>query len=99
MTHSGTILLLMQVVSNGAFFLLPVLPGWHVLPSGELDTAFVNAFVAINSLSALLIVIIFGWREMGTRKRATWSEAHAETLAKERNGSGAAPQRAAAQVR
>ncbi|MBL7953325.1 MAG: CPBP family intramembrane metalloprotease [Flavobacteriales bacterium] len=97
MTHSGTILLLMQVVSNGAFFLLPVLPGWHVLPSGELDTAYVNAFVAINSLSAILIVVIFGWREMGTRKRATWSEAHAATLAKEKNEeSGSAQQRAVA---
>ena len=84
MTHSGTILLLMQVVSNGAFFMLPVLPGWH-----NMDTAYVNAFVAINSLSAILIVVIYGWREMGTRKRATWSEAHAATLANERESSKA----------
>lgn len=76
MTRSGTILLIMQVVSNCAFFLIPVLPGLHAM-----DATYVNAFVGANLASAILIVLVFGWREMGRRERATWSEAHAETLA------------------
>lgn len=78
MTRSGAILLVMQTVSNGAFFMLPMLPGLH-----NMDTAYVNSFVAVNTASAILIVLVYGWREMGDRKRATWSEAHAETLSKE----------------
>jgi membrane protease YdiL (CAAX protease family) len=69
MTRSGTVLLIMQIVSNCAFFLLPVLPGLH-----DLDAAYVNAFVGANAASALLLVLVFGWRELGTGRRATWSE-------------------------
>lgn len=76
MTHSGTILLIMQTVSNCAFFLIPVLPGLHAM-----DATYVNSFVAANLASAILLVLIFGWRELGRGKRATWSEAHAGTLA------------------
>lgn len=69
MTRSGTILLIMQIVSNCAFFILPVLPGlW------DLDNAYVSAFVWANATSALLVVLVFGWRELGRGKRATWSE-------------------------
>lgn len=76
MTHSGTVLLVMQIVANCAFFLLPVLPGqWN------LDAAYVNSFVVVNAASAVLLVLIFGWRELGTRKRATWSASMEETLA------------------
>lgn len=78
MTRSGTILLIMQMVSNCAFFLLPVLPGmWN------LDASYVNSFVAVNAVTAVLLVLIFGWRELGTGKRATWSESHGKTLALE----------------
>lgn len=73
MTRSGTVLLVMQIVSNCAFFLLPVLPGLH-----NLDAAYVNSFVAVNVLSALLLVLVFGWRELGRGQRATWSEALSE---------------------
>lgn len=69
MTRSGTILLIMQIVSNCAFFLLPVLPGLH-----NMDAAYVNAFVGANVASAVLVALVFGWRELGVRKRATWSE-------------------------
>lgn len=73
MTHSGTILLIMQIVSNCAFFLLPVLPGLN-----HMDPAYVNAFVGVNVVSAVLLVLVFGWRELGTRERATWSAAMRE---------------------
>jgi membrane protease YdiL (CAAX protease family) len=71
MTRSGTILLVMQIVSNSAFFMIPVLPGWW-----DNDPTYVNSFVAVNALSATLLVLIYGWRELGTRKRAKWSEDH-----------------------
>ncbi|MBP8822077.1 MAG: hypothetical protein KBH07_00365 [Flavobacteriales bacterium] len=73
MTHSGVVLLIMQIVSNCAFFLLPVLPGLH-----EMDAAYVNSFVAVNVLSAVTLVLVYGWRELGRGKRATWSAALAE---------------------
>ena len=69
MTHSGVILLIMQVVSNCAFFILPVLPAWH-----DLDATYVNGFVVVNILSAVLIVLVYGWRELGTGRRARWDE-------------------------
>jgi membrane protease YdiL (CAAX protease family) len=81
MTHSGTILLIMQIVSNCAFFLLPVLPGMW-----DLDAAYVNAFVGANVATAIILVLVFGWRELGVGKRATWSESHAKTLAFEAEG-------------
>jgi hypothetical protein len=67
MTRSGTILLIMQIVSNCAFFIIPVLPAWW---GG--DATFVNAFVAVNCLSALLLIMVFGWRELSSGTRARW---------------------------
>lgn len=78
MTRSGTILLVMQIVSNGAFFMLPMLPGLY-----DMDTAYVNSFVAVNTAGSLVLIAVFGWRELGNRKRATWSEAHSATLAEQ----------------
>lgn len=75
MTRSGTVLLVMQIVSNCAFFLIPVLPTFW-----GLDPSYINAFVGVNFLSAVTLSVIYGWRELGVRKRATWSESHAETL-------------------
>ncbi len=73
MTRSGLVLLIMQVVSNCAFFLLPVLPGLH-----HMDAAYVTAFVGANVGSAIVLVLVFGWRELGRGRRATWSEGLAE---------------------
>ena len=76
MTQSGTVLLVMQIISNCAFFILPVLPGlWN------LDAAYVNSFVGANVAMATMIVLIYGWRELGRGPRATWKDSHAQTLA------------------
>jgi membrane protease YdiL (CAAX protease family) len=69
MTHSGTILLIMQVISNCAFFIIPVLPAWW---NG--DATYINAFVGVNILSAITLVLVYGWRELGTGRRARWDE-------------------------
>jgi len=69
MTRSGTVLLVMQIVSNCAFFVVPVLPGWH-----ELDAAYVTSFVAVNFISAVLIVLFYGTKELGIGPRARWSD-------------------------
>jgi uncharacterized protein len=69
MTRSGTILLIMQIVSNCAFFIIPVLPAhW------KLDDAYVNSFVAFNLISAILLVIIFGPKHLGRHERAKWND-------------------------
>jgi membrane protease YdiL (CAAX protease family) len=69
MTRSGTILLIMQIMSNCAFFIIPVLPAWW---GG--DATYVTGFVSVNLLSAVTLVLVFGWRELGTRTRAKWSD-------------------------
>ena len=69
MTRSGTVLLIMQIVSNCAFFLVPVLPAWH-----RGDATYVTGFVAVNFLSAVTLVIVYGWRELGTGPRARWGD-------------------------
>ena len=69
MTRSGTILLIMQIVSNCAFFIVPVLPGHWAL-----DDAYVNAFVGANVFSAIMLVIFFGPKHLGRGVRAKWNE-------------------------
>jgi membrane protease YdiL (CAAX protease family) len=74
MTRSGTILLIMQIISNCAFLMIPVLPGLN-----DMRTEYINAFVLVNFATAVLLVLIYGWRELGARSRAKWSEnGHAE---------------------
>jgi len=68
-THSGLVLLIMQILSNCAFIMIPVLPGWH-----ELDPAYVIAFVAAFFAGAMAIVAVAGPKELNTQGvRATWS--------------------------
>lgn len=69
MTRSGLVLMIMQIVSNTAFFIMPVLPEWHAL-----DATYVTSFVVVNLLSATTIVLVFGGKELGSRPRARWSE-------------------------
>jgi membrane protease YdiL (CAAX protease family) len=69
MTHSGSILLLMQIVSNIAFFVLPALPVTH-----DGDPSYVKAFVVVELSAAALIVIRYGAKDMGRGPRAKWSD-------------------------
>ncbi|MEO7080613.1 MAG: CPBP family glutamic-type intramembrane protease [Flavobacteriales bacterium] len=78
MTRSGVILLTMQIVSNCAFFIIPVLPGWW---NG--NAIYINSFVAVNSVVAIGLVVFYGWRELGTSKRAVWGEEHQEVAVAE----------------
>ncbi len=69
MTHSGVVLLIMQIVSNSAFMMVPVLPGWW---AG--DPTFVIAFVLTNFTMAMLIVWRYGGEHLATKVRAKWSD-------------------------
>lgn len=69
MTHSGTVLLIMQIVANSAFFVIPVLPGWH---GG--DPSYVSSFVAMNFICSVAIVLVYGTKELGRGPRARWSD-------------------------
>jgi membrane protease YdiL (CAAX protease family) len=68
-THSGLVLLIMQILSNCAFFMVPI------LPSGPgLDPMYVVAFVCAFLLVAVAILWYAGPEHLSTRgKRATWS--------------------------
>lgn len=69
MTRSGSTLMVAQIISNCAFFIVPVFP-----VSGGLDPIYINSFVVANCVGSALLVLIYGWRELGTRKRAVWGE-------------------------
>ena len=69
MTRSGPMLLIAQIISNYAFFIVPAFNG-----EGGVDPTNINAFVAMNCVGSLILVLIYGWRELGTRKRAVWGE-------------------------
>jgi len=69
MTHSGLILLIMQLVSNIAFFVMPALPLAH---NG--DARYVMAFVWAEVAIAAFVVIKYGYKEMGPGPRPTWTD-------------------------
>ena len=69
MTRSGPILMIAQIVSNCAFFIVPAFVG-----NGGVDPTNINAFVAMNCIGSLLVIAVYGWRELGTGKRAVWGE-------------------------
>ncbi len=68
MTHSGLILLIMLIVSNIAFFIMPALPMAH-----HGDASWIKAFVWMEIAIAAFLVIKYGHREMGEGPRPTWS--------------------------
>ena len=67
MTRSGTVLLVMQIISNCCFFIIPVLPAWH-----DMDPAYVNSFVSVNFASAVTLSLVFGAKHLAVRERAKW---------------------------
>lgn len=69
MTHSGLILLLMQMVSNIAFFVMPALPVAH---NG--DASWVKVFVWVEVAIAAFVVIRYGPKDMGLGPRPTWKD-------------------------
>lgn len=69
MTHSGLILLVMQLVSNIAFYVMPALPVAH---GG--DARWVMVFVWVEVAIAAFVVIRYGPKDMGLGPRPTWSD-------------------------
>lgn len=72
MTHSGLILLIMQVISNIAFFVMPALPLCH-----DGNPSWVIAFICVEVVIAAMLVIKFGPQEMGVGPRPTWNKSAA----------------------
>lgn len=70
MTHSGLVLLVMQVISNIAFFVMPALPTWH-----GMDSIYVKCFIWVEVAIAALLVLRYGWRDMGPGPRPVWGDA------------------------
>ena len=68
MTHSGLVLLLMQIISNIAFFVMPALPAWH-----GMDSIYVKLFIWVEVAIAALLVWRYGPRNLGVGPRPTWS--------------------------
>ncbi len=68
-TRSGTILLIMQVISNCAFVFIPMLPMTTNNP------AYIEAFVVWFLLVAIIVIIIAGPKDLSRRGRARWNEA------------------------
>ncbi|MBL0129687.1 MAG: hypothetical protein IPP83_20035 [Flavobacteriales bacterium] len=66
-THSGIVLLIMQVVSNIAFFVLPALPAWH-----DMDPSYVIGFIVVEIGVVIYLVLRYGPRDLGTEPRPVW---------------------------
>ena len=69
-TRSGTVLLVMQIISNCAFFIIPILPA----VSG--DPKYITAFFLILILVAVLIWGKYGARDLSIKERAKWPSDH-----------------------
>ena len=81
MTHSGLVLLIMQVISNIAFFVMPALPTWH-----KMDASYVIAFIWIEVSIVALLLLRYGAKELGTKPRPTWFNNGRSDAADERTG-------------
>lgn len=81
MTRSGLVLMFAQIVSNCAFFIVPTFTGEDLTNRSNF-----NAFVVVNCVVSALLVLIYGWKELGVGPRAVWGE--------ERTAAGAGPVRA-----
>lgn len=69
MTRSGLVLMFAQIVSNCAFFIVPTFTGEDFTNRSNF-----NAFVAVNFVASVLLVLIYGWRNLGRGPRAVWGE-------------------------
>ena len=67
-TRSGTILLIMQVISNCAFVFIPMLPMTTNNP------AYIQGFVIWFLLVAIIVIVVAGPKNLSRRERAKWSE-------------------------
>lgn len=67
-TRSGTVLLIMQILSNMAFFLMPVLPD-DSRPDHRI-IAYSWVFMAV----ALTLILVFGTENLSRKKRVRWGE-------------------------
>jgi hypothetical protein len=59
----------MQVISNIAFFVMPALPTWH-----KMDASYVIAFIWIEVSIVALLLLRYGYKELGTGPRPTWDQ-------------------------
>lgn len=67
-TRSGTVLLIMQILSNMAFFIVPVLPT-EILPVHRIIMyAWIFVFVALT------IILVFGVKDLSRQPRVRWDE-------------------------
>jgi len=80
-TRSGTVLLIMQILSNMAFFLVPVLPD-EVIPVHRI-IAYSWVFVGV----AVLLIVVFGPKNLSRNKRYRWDEDEATEPADPRSPS------------
>ncbi len=69
-TRSGLLLLIIQVISNIAFFVMPALPTWH-----DMDPSYVIAFIWVELFVVALLLVRFGTRDLAKSPRPVWSVA------------------------
>ena len=67
-TRSGTVLLIMQILSNMAFFIVPV------LPEGMNDASRIIAYGWLFVVVAASLVLVFGTKNLSRRERVRWND-------------------------
>jgi hypothetical protein len=73
-TRSGLVLLIMQVLSNTVFMMVDVLPGGEVKADGTLELRYVIGYSYVFVLMSILLVVIFGKRNLSRNQRVRWDD-------------------------
>lgn len=84
-THSGTVLLVMQILSNTVFMMVDVLPGGEFKADGTLEVRYVIGYSYVFMAAAAALVVLFGTRNLTGGQRVRWDDhAHGPEKAGER---------------
>lgn len=73
-TRSGTVLLLMQILSNTVFMMVDVLPGGELKADGTPELRYVIGYSYVFVAVSVLLVLVFGIRNLSRNQRVRWDD-------------------------
>lgn len=77
-SRSGVVLLLTQISSNSAFFMVSVLPGSIMRADGTADNRYVIWYGVVFALFAAGLAVVLGPKNLSRKPRAKWSDSYGE---------------------
>jgi len=73
-TRSGTVLLLMQILSNTVFMMVDVLPGGELKADGTPELRYVIGYSYVFVAVSVILVLVFGIRNLSRNQRVRWDD-------------------------